>query len=501
MADSAKDAHSEDEQPDIFRHVQEALKLDLLPEYASRLRHRQNSQPQPDESPIDCKVVSDPLAGSNHILFQVDFEDQVQWLLKVPANGYQGAFDEMSARALRSEALTMRLVKSKTTIPVPEVYEFSDSCDNPLGCPFILMEYIDGRWLFDAWFERDIPPEILEQNREQALRDVASAVIQLNQFSFGKAGTLTFDADGNLGTEIGPFREVNMVAMLDRLSEEDYEGSNLFSELEPMSDPKTYFTHMLDRRDLSNIEESGKGMHKLLGLFIDSAVKECRAAEDTDHPAFVLAHPDLDIQNVIVSKTDGRVLSLIDWDGVATVPQCMFGNEGYPSWLTRDWDAMKYAYKSPDEAEGDTTASDAPGHSENSPAELASYREKWKDTIARITGSRFATKVAHNSLVVYNLKIAADDPVCRDHIVMRIFEEAKATTVEFKSRSLQQAEESSDEKGNVPSSSSKGQGDDEFYLYEVCTKLANGKLEEDHYQRLVDGFKGLFLHDHEVNQH
>ncbi|KAL4996972.1 hypothetical protein BDV10DRAFT_186629 [Aspergillus recurvatus] len=38
-------------------------------------------------------------------------------------------------------------------------------------------------------------------------------------------------------------------------------------------------------------------------------------------------------------------------------------------------------------------------------------------------------------------------------------------------------------------------GNDGFYLYEVSTKLATGKLEDEQHQRLVEGFRALFFRE------
>ncbi|KAL4807079.1 kinase-like domain-containing protein [Aspergillus unguis] len=502
MADSNSIAEPQDEDRlSVFRHVRAALNLEVLPDYASRLR--QKNLPQVDQtSPItDCKVDSEPLFGSYHILFRISFSDGACWILKVPANGYKDAFDKLSARALRTEALTMRLIKEKTTVPIPAIYEFSDACDNPLGCPFILMEYIDGRPLQDAWFERDIAPDVLERHREHALQDLANALVQLNTFTSRQAGALTFGPDEKPCSDVGPFREVDISTMLDRLrEEEDYDGSSVYYELGPISDPVAYFTHTLNRREPPT-DEFGMGMHKLLRLFIDWAVSESEAAEASpDEPTFVLAHPDLDIQNVLVSKTNGRLLGLIDWDGVITKPQCMFGNECYPSWLTRDWDSMKY--RNPEDtpveetsanASDDDAASDTSTIKENTPKELALYREKWQTIITAASTNPSAKKLAHNSLVVHNLKIAADDPMCEDHIVEKIFEEAKEKTLEQSTRNGTRSEEK--DKDNVEED--EDEDVDDFYLYEVCTKLATGQLEDEQHQRLEKGFRALFWHETE----
>jgi hypothetical protein len=40
---------------------------------------------------------------------------------------------------------------------------------------------------------------------------------------------------------------------------------------------------------------------------------------EEDHESFVLSHPDVDSQNVLVSE-DGTLTALLDWDNVHTVP-------------------------------------------------------------------------------------------------------------------------------------------------------------------------------------
>lgn len=98
---------SDDEDMAMFDQVRATLQLQNLPALALQLRNRDVAPADTACSIHDCRVLSDhPLYGSHHILFKLGFNDDVRWLLKVPANGYPGAFDAMSARALRSEALT-----------------------------------------------------------------------------------------------------------------------------------------------------------------------------------------------------------------------------------------------------------------------------------------------------------------------------------------------------------------------------------------------------------
>ncbi|KAK2872136.1 hypothetical protein FQN49_002527 [Arthroderma sp. PD_2] len=332
----------DDEHDAVFDRVRDTLELRNLPQLAIDMRNdRHLARGDTLTSIYDCHTLPQPLFGSHHILFQLEFNDGVRWLLKVPANGYPNAFDEMSALSLRSEALTMRLLKRETAVQVPEVYHFEDSCNNKLSCPFILMEYIVGLPLYEVWFNQHVTPDVLEQRRLQTLHDVARTMVELNKYVFSQGGAINFDQDGE-PSDIGPFRRVHTEAMLNALhTNDEYDGANIFHTAGPFTCPKSYFTYMLEKRKPPANEDSySLGLYKLLQLFIDLAFVGIDGHQQGD--GFVLSHPDFDIQNVIVSE-DGKLQGLIDWDGVVTVPRCL-GNERYPSWLTRDWDSMKYAY-------------------------------------------------------------------------------------------------------------------------------------------------------------
>ncbi|KAL4986360.1 hypothetical protein BDW68DRAFT_178879 [Aspergillus falconensis] len=149
---------------------------------------------------------------------------------------------------------------------------------------------------------------------------------------------------------------------------------------------------------------------------------------------------------------------------------------------------------------------------ENSPAELAPYWERYQDFIAGLSDHPSARKLAHDSLVIHKLKIAADGPVCTGHIIERIFEEIRAKTSNTQSAEAveqeatgdgarleekeQKAEdEGKEERGDDKNDEAYGDYNDSFYLYNVYIKLATEKLEDEQHQRLVDGFRLRFLHE------
>ena len=110
-------------------------------------------------------------------------------MFKVPMTGYKGRFDDQAAQALTSEAMTMRLVRRDTNIPVPDVYSFDASLDNEAHCPFIMMEYLQGRPLYELWFQRS-SDAAQKRFRTRVLQELAAAMAQLNNLRYSEGGSL-----------------------------------------------------------------------------------------------------------------------------------------------------------------------------------------------------------------------------------------------------------------------------------------------------------------------
>lgn len=441
----SNDDNDDDDNPmSEFEPVIASLNLEYLPYFASALR-RSNQQTigaekpsnsGPNPVPLDCTVLFPPLFGSYHIIYPLKFTDGTQWVLKVPSSGYPGQWSDISARSLRCEALTMRLLKRSTTIPIPEVYSFDASLDNQLNCPFMLMEYIPGLPLYKVWFNEAATPAFLEQCRKRALEDIAEAMVQLNRFAYSQGGSLSFDKEGNV-EGISSMQFVDQ-ADVPVLTFEDIE-KGIQCEIGPFGDAKTQLLYPVNSRQplgsktcrrtlMGNIDE---GTYKLLRLFFDWIPAQLY----DNNLGFVLAHPDFDIQNMIVTE-EGKLCGLIDWDGVIATPRCV-GCESYPSWLTRDWDPVMYRY----DPEG-------PNPIENSPEELAYYRSIYRQNIqcalvkhkatlmsrsldenlSSIFKRDCAISITHNSLIMDNLVIAANNSAMTVEIVMFIVERIQQDT-------------------------------------------------------------------------
>ena len=466
--------HKED--MERFGKVLRAMNLDSIPDFASNVRQyghhstgNNSTQNSPGPCSIGCRVIYPPLCGSFHIIFPIEFADGVKWMLKVSAKG--NYFDSVAAAALASEARTMQMLERETSIPIPTIYAFDTSPDNVLLAPFILMKRLSGRPLYHLWFNSEVPKASLEHFRVKTLQSLAGAMAQLNKFTLNTGGSLVFDSGGTpIG--LGGAKVVDGVAIFnksracqidqqdcdenDRNSPNEYsmeaakprttnasecsqagahesDDDGIICERGPFTCPKAYFLSNLDRSDPAfRADAYERGTDMSLRLFIEWAFPD---SQDHDRQ-FVLTHPDLDVQNILVAD-DGTLTGLIDWDGVASVPREV-GCAQYPLWLMRDWVPLRYKY---DIQEGKPCI-DA-GYEESSPAEIASYRAVYAQLmeveIEKMTGGSDETTtlgtlpkheadLTRRSLVMRNLDLSAGDPWVALSTVNHIIDQIEEVT-------------------------------------------------------------------------
>lgn len=474
--DSELESDDEEDPLQHFAAVLAALNLDALPRLAAEARQRLHSGTQ-----YENPTVGDPMSGSFHILYPLKFADGVRWLVKIPANGVEGKWDELSAASLTSEANTMRLLKRETTVPVPEVFEFSSTTNNKLNCPYIFMSFISGRPLQEVWHARNsgvTDPDILHSHRVHALEGIASAMVQLGKYTFNRGGCPLYDSKGNI-SGIGSTRLTDRQAELDRwFVDGDPCEDPIYVEKPVSLDTKEFYTFFMDLHPPTDLVPRGSDI--LLRQLIDWLPKV------SGPNPFVLAHPDFDIQNVLVSD-DGQLQGIIDWDGVAAVPRST-GNGCYPSWLTRDWDPMSYDYQEPTEDD-----EEPPVNTEDSPENLKRYRQvyresfkktqeqcdgwlsslwrRWSNILSSCVMSRNTGRLAgsdditRQSLIADNLAIAAADVACRSGILSTVVKKASAA--------MDLDEE------------------DELLFLDFAEGLAEDELEESLLETLKSGFDKL----------
>lgn len=361
--------------------VLEQLRLDQLPLHAASVRAKLDGH---SETARELPVVGERLSGSNHILFPITFADETRWIVKIPINGSKQRWNQLSGKAITSEALTMKLIKRRTTIPIPEVLDFSSTSDNALECPYIIISFIEGVSLTDLWYDQPANTTVDEWNqlRTRALKDLAKSMAQLDQFNFTKGGRILFEGDEPVG--IGP----------SRCTLEEVDDMPIYLEQSVYESSRDFYTRGVDKDSRKSPYLSG--LTKLTRLFVDCLVQWVDKSEP-----FVLAHPEFDLRNVIVSP-DGELLAIIDWNGVDTRPKSL-GNRRYPDWLTRDWNPAPYWYE---ERLDDKPLPAVPSLT---PETLVRFRKIYRDSMNELTKAAEGSRNVSATLVIHNLLIAARD--------------------------------------------------------------------------------------------
>ena len=475
-----------------FATILHNLKRDKIPSLASAIRYSGHPstgiiEVPTSPQPVSSRLLSHITCGSYNAVFTVLFADGTLWVLKVPAHGHTHCWDAPAAEALTSEAHTMRLIRRETTIPVPEVFAFDASLENELGCPFILMELIHGKSLAEVWFDQEISQAKREQIRIRSLQGIAEAMAQLNSLTFSQGGSLVFDAKGDV-VGVGSSNVVDLEKQYDNMRSEDYDNTMAFRQTGPFEDPKSYLLALLDARDEKQ-EQSviRQGAYKLLRLFIEWSLLDAGGQEKH----FVLAHPDLDNQNILVND-DGSLAGIIDWDWTAAVPHCI-GPQSLPKFLLQDYDPGNYAF---DVEAGEPKE----GFAADSPAELASYRAMYaqfmesylseNDRVNLAKSHRHAVQVrksrkeaadvTRRSLVTNTLHFAVQAPPEMRGLMIHLFEELEElTAAQREESSIADAgeQDSIEEGGDIGENTETGEVENDITRDESC--IDNVVAEED----------------------
>jgi hypothetical protein len=100
---------------------------------------------------------------------------------------------------------TMKLVRRRTTIPIPEIKAWGLAADNPLGIgPFIIMDFVEGVSVADILQNPDariMRDDVSGKTLEIIFRQTVNFLLQLSKLSFPSIGSLTSDS----GTARGGF--------------------------------------------------------------------------------------------------------------------------------------------------------------------------------------------------------------------------------------------------------------------------------------------------------
>ncbi|KAI0645129.1 hypothetical protein C8Q79DRAFT_1011231 [Trametes meyenii] len=335
---------------------------------------------------VPCTVLTPPKIGGYNVAFEVEFTDGISWMIRVPMSEWTPA----DVRCMRHDIITMEFIASRTSVPVPAIHSYSCDTNNALRHPYIVTDKVRGTRLIEVWNE---PAwwTVGERRKEHLFESLAGYMTELAQFKFDKIGRLDRrQPDGSYF--VAPFPSGFGILGEDGPHE----------EFGPFESTHAYLTGLLALRRQKSPQPNPQ--HAMLQLFI-GGLPDPRY----DSPPFTLGHPDFDSQNIFIDDKTGRVVGIIDWDGVSLEPQ-QLGALMYPAWLTVDWDPIMY-----------DRYQDLPNC--DTEEDLHRYREMYTEAVRIASGGTMHT-VTQNSHVVSSLYLAIASVVSMTTVLFRLGEYA-----------------------------------------------------------------------------
>jgi hypothetical protein len=223
-----------------------------------------------------------------------------------------------SLEKLLSEVQTMRYVRSRTSIPVPDVYLCDFDVRNKVGAQFLLIERLPGRGLHTMW------DTLNTEDKKAVLNDLAGVLTQLSKLKFDAIGSL------NCENEVGP-----LVYHFPDADSEEKMGT-----VGPFSSTVDYLLSFLALQ----FEASG------IRSKIESIVKSYLSVHSNQSivSPFRLIHADFDSQNLLfihdttVPSGPPRLSGVIDWEYSHTGP--LYFLYDYPIFIQdNDYDKSAFA--------------------------------------------------------------------------------------------------------------------------------------------------------------
>jgi len=320
---------------------------------------------QPDSGTAtidDCSVNARNDGGFNHIVYMtVRHDNAVQrFIVRVPAIGTLARWQDGDAHNMRCEMALLAHLRNTTSIPVPEVLAFSDKLDTPIGAPFCIMKQLPGKPAHHVWFPdpanrnhvtANAVTAANETKRCNILRSLAHFMAELATLTFDKIGTPDLanpSCDGEPHNVTHSYRWKNAYQM----TANDLENEDQVEQYGPFKNSEEYMISTLeeswplipevdfdpDDKEELDIWNGCIGIRRILDLiYVQPAIAISSPFPDDifEPESFVLQHPDLDFQNILVDD-DGYVTGIIDWEGCMAVPRCV-GYASVPDFLRRDW--------------------------------------------------------------------------------------------------------------------------------------------------------------------
>ncbi|KAM5347251.1 hypothetical protein ACJ41O_010256 [Fusarium nematophilum] len=292
----------------------------------------------PDRLP--CKLTTHKLndnRGAYNMGCKVEFDSGEKWIVRFPMVGKVITLDEK----VEIEVATMKLIRQRTTIPVPEVKAWGLAADNALGIgPFIMMEFVQGISVDDILQKPDariMREDISARVVETLFRQTIDFSLQLRKLDFPRIGSL--DSKSTPGNGESP-ATVHSRPLTKK--SHDFILDSGVDVLAPrgktFASTTEYFHHVVDGElqhlhdQPNSVDDEHDARQKYIYWNVMKALVARHVLPSHDRGPFKLTCDDFQPTNMIVNNQDDlQVVAVIDWEWSYTAPAQLVNST--PTWL------------------------------------------------------------------------------------------------------------------------------------------------------------------------
>ncbi|KUJ09775.1 uncharacterized protein LY89DRAFT_276977 [Mollisia scopiformis] len=293
---------------------------------------------------LPCKLLHDTNKhdrhGSYNWLVQVVFENAEEWIVRFP----KGTKVRYPDEKVEAEVSTLKLIRDKTDIPVPEVKAWGVAEDNILGLgSFIMMSVIKGTSLDSILLKsepgaRGMRQDISDEVVAIIYRQVARFMLQLFKLDFARIGSLSEPPAGTV--DIGYAASVHSRPFTWRAHEMLVLcGVDTYCpKSATFSSTTDYFTHVADgdlqqlHQQRNAVDNESDARNKLICSETLKSLIPRHVFAKYDKGPFKLICDDFGPSNMIVDNDrDLNIVGVIDWEWSYAGPCQLFSSP--PRWL------------------------------------------------------------------------------------------------------------------------------------------------------------------------
>lgn len=270
--------------------------------------------------------------GELNYVFTIRFDDGVEWIAKCPRHlGDNKEEEKKRLQSVEVEIASLMFLQEVGGIPSPKIYGFGPDTRNPSRTPYIFMEKLRGVPLGHAIRNKDLERSSIYR----CLDGLADFRKKLREVRFQVAASLRIYAKDNEEC---------------KWSIEDLVSPLVVQSYGVKWQTSTYDTglqYYLAQHTLSSVTasiywelpdmEEWWIVHSHIGALIPffvqkDYVREDGAGQDLEfEEVFLLAHLDLNDENILVDPKTGELTGIIDWEYTSTLP--FQAVEHYPKFL------------------------------------------------------------------------------------------------------------------------------------------------------------------------